>query len=242
MLKIAICDDDLPICTQLKEIVKTHCTTKEIEFEVQPFYQGEELLKSLKNGETFDLIFLDIEINTITGIEVGSAIRNKLDDHITKIVFITSKQGYESALFDVQPLNFIKKPIDCEKVGHCIDLTVKLIKKEAVMFRYTVKKETFLIKVEKILYFESSGRKVKMVTAEETVSFYGSLEEIKNEYQNLFVYTHKSFLLNMSHCVKISPTEILLSNKACIPISRKYSPEVRKLLIQREREVEYGSI
>lgn len=230
MLKIAICDDDVPLCSQLEEIVKTHCISIAIEFEIVPFYQGEELLKSLITGKHYDLIFLDIEINTMTGIEVGNTIRNKLDDHITKIVFITSKQGYEQALFDVQPLNFIKKPLDVGKVKHCINLALKITQTEALFFEYKIGQQIHKVKLANILYFEAQRKKVKMVTQTEMILFYGTLSEILDKLPKNFLQVHQSYVVNIHLSTKITSDTLTVTNNDQIPISRRNISKVRQFL------------
>ena len=127
MLSIAICDDNNYICSQIEKIILDYQKYKCEKFDIDIFCTGENLINFIKNEHSFDLIFLDIELGTTTGIEIGSKIRNEFDDYISKIVFITSKDGYESQLFDFQPLNFLKKPIEPRKIHKCIDLSLKLL-------------------------------------------------------------------------------------------------------------------
>lgn len=116
MIRIAICDDDNYICSQIEKYILNYSNTKNIRFDIEVFYSGESLTNLIMKEHGFDLIFLDIELITQTGVQVANKIRNEFYDYSTKIVFITSKDGYEQQLFDVQPLNFIKKPIDFEKL------------------------------------------------------------------------------------------------------------------------------
>lgn len=75
-----------------------------MKIDVEVFDSGESLLEFIKKEHGFDLIFLDIEIGTTTDIVVGRKIRSELDDYISKIVFISSKEGYERKLFDIHCL------------------------------------------------------------------------------------------------------------------------------------------
>lgn len=130
MIKIAICDDNKYVCGEIEQIIYNYSEQRNIKIDIEVFYDGKDLFSFIMNEHYFDLIFLDIELKSTTGIEVGTKIRNKLDDYISKIVFISSKSGYERQLFDVQPLNFLDKPIDKEKLIKCIDLALKLLDKE----------------------------------------------------------------------------------------------------------------
>ncbi len=163
MFKIAICDDNKYVCGQIEQIIYHYSEQSNAKIDIEVFYDGKDLFCFIENEHYFDLIFLDIELKSTTGIEVGTKIRNKLDDYISKIVFISSKSGYERQLFDVQPLNFLDKPIDKDKLIKCIDLALKLLDKEKKIFKYKVRKEYKQIAFQDILYFENKLRKVKIV-------------------------------------------------------------------------------
>ena len=89
-IQIAICDDEDKICLQLKDILGSISDEKSVEFIIQIFQCGEDLCKSLKDKD-YDLIFLDIELPKINGIEVGKYIREKLNNEIVQIAYISAK-------------------------------------------------------------------------------------------------------------------------------------------------------
>lgn len=80
MYKIGICDDSKLTCTELENMLRDIMQGLRIEAEIEPWYSGESLCKYLEAGNRFDLIFLDIELLKLSGIDVGNYIRNYLDD------------------------------------------------------------------------------------------------------------------------------------------------------------------
>ena len=102
-IQIAICDDEDKICLQLKDILGSISDEKSVEFIIQIFQCGEDLCKSLKDKD-YDLIFLDIELPKINGIEVGKYIREKLNNEIVQIAYISAKTEYAMELFDYRPI------------------------------------------------------------------------------------------------------------------------------------------
>ena len=80
MFRIAICDDNGAVCSAIENI--------------DGFQSGEELLKELDDHEKYDLIYLDIELARLNGVEVGRYIREKLLDDYTQIAFISAKSSY----------------------------------------------------------------------------------------------------------------------------------------------------
>ncbi|MFI3250525.1 MAG: LytTR family DNA-binding domain-containing protein [Eubacteriales bacterium] len=236
MLKIAICDDDISLCTNLEQMITQFhpdCT-------ITPFYEGETLVRYMQEHGGFDLLFLDIEMKSMNGIAVGQTIRNQLDDHITRILYISAKTGYEQALFDVQPLNFFRKPIKPEKLKHCLELVTKLTERDTRLFEYSIRHDRYKIKLEDILYFESQGKKMKLVTTHKPALFYGNFAEITKQLPNNFISTHKSYLVNLNHCYKISSKEIIMVNQDRIPISTRNLKDLRARLVALEKEVSHG--
>lgn len=237
MIKIAICDDNKFICSEIDEIILDYQKYCCVEFDVSVFYKGESLINFIKNKNDFDLIFLDIELGTTTGIDVGLRIREELDDHISKIVFITSKNGYESQLFDIQPLNFLRKPIDSQKLQKCIDLTVKLLGRENKTFKYKKNYDVVKVKIKDILYFEKEGRKIKIVTTFGEDFFNETILSIKNRLPQNFIEPHGSFIVNFEKIIRLQKDYLIMVNNKEIPVSQRSLKNIRTMLLNSEMEM-----
>lgn len=236
MIRIAICDDNNSICSEIEKVILEYKKTNINEIEIEVFYTGESLIDFIKNEHQFDLIFLDIELGTTTGIVIGSKIRLEFDDYISKIVFITSKVGYEQQLFDIQPLNFIKKPLDHEKIKNCLNLTIKLLGMDNKTFEYKKGYDVIKVDVKNILYFESKRKKIKIVTHCSEDYFYGTLENLKENLPKIFIEPHGSFLVNFHQIVRVTKESVFMKNGIEIPISQRNLKNIRSMLIDFEKE------
>ncbi len=145
MLKIAVCDDVGEICAELENIILDFQKQSGVELSVDIFFSGEGLINYIKNGNSFDLIFLDIEFGKINGVEVGRFIRDEMEDYITKILYISSKNGYDRQLLDVQPLHFLSKPLNKNMVVDDIRLAIKIIGMDNNTFSFNIGNETKII-------------------------------------------------------------------------------------------------
>lgn len=237
MLKIAICDDDKYVCGEIEQMILDYSLKNNTKIDIEVFYDGKDLIHYIEKDQCFDLIFLDIELRTTTGIEVGNKIRNEFDDCISKIVFISSKTGYERQLFDIQPLNFLDKPINKEKLFRCINLALKMLDKEKKVFKYQVGHDFKQVAIQDILYFENKLRKVRIITVNGTDEFYGTLENIKLQLPSIFVTAHVSYIVNYNYIEKTSGETILMKNGAIIPISKRNLKEIHHLQIQFVKEL-----
>ncbi len=236
MLRIAICDDDMPVCGQIETILQEYDKMACIGIEAEIFNDGQELLTHIQTCASFDLIFLDIELITFSGVEVGQTIRNDFDDHVSKIVFISSQTGYESALFDIQPLNFLKKPLDKNKLIKCVELALKILAKEKKTFEYQSKYEKRKIYFQDILYFESGNKRIKIVVTKGEDYFYETLDGISEVLPEIFVRIHASFIVNLHNVKRISNKELVMNNNDKLPVSRVKLKHIRDLLINTEKE------
>lgn len=79
-LHIAVCDDEEQIGFLLEEYIEKICVELSIEAETDVYYSGEGLCQKLESGECYDMIFLDIELANINGVQVGTKIRDEYHD------------------------------------------------------------------------------------------------------------------------------------------------------------------
>lgn len=237
MFRIAICDDEQVICSQIENIILSYAAESNEKIDTQVFYSGEELGKFLDMGQGFDLLFLDIELKLINGIEVGKRIRDELDNQIMQIVYISGKDSYFRDLFEVRPMHFLQKPLNEAEIIKDVRLAMKLTEKLGGVFIYKKGHEIFRKPVKNILYFESNNREVKMVTTDGDEVFYGKLDDVYNQVAKYhFMYIHKSYIVNYFFVTKFRYEEVTMSNQEILPISQARRKTTRELQVKFEKE------
>lgn len=234
VIKIAICDDEENICTRIEEFILDYGIINKVELDIQIFYTGEALLRLIQNGVQFDLVFLDIEMQPMNGIEVGKTIREKIRNEIIKIVYISAIESYAMELFEVRPLHFLIKPISKKKVIWTVTKAMELLEKDETVFEFSCNKTTVRVPIKNIMYFTSEARKVKIIMENEDKEFYGKLSDVEKQLNHNFVRIHKSYFINSKYVSEYTYENIHLCNGDMLNIARKYRNEVRKILMKRE--------
>lgn len=239
MFKIAICDDIKSTCDEIKDIILNISKGNLSEnISIDIFYSGEALISDIREEENlYDLIFLDIELGgKINGVEVGRIIRGEMDDYITQIVYISSKNNYDRQLFDVQPLHFLQKPIDVIKIENDIKLAIKISRKENKFFELKKLRNIIKVPYKDILYFESRGREIILVSCKTQYIFYNNINSLSKMLPDFFIYPHRSYLVNYELITCFKFEELVMSNGDVIPISRNKRKEIRNLQLMFERK------
>ncbi|NLY47322.1 MAG: response regulator transcription factor [Tissierella sp.] len=236
MIKIAICDDMTEITSQLENIIIEISKKHLVDVDIGVFFSGDDLLRYINNGNTFDLIFLDIEMEIIDGIEVGNEIRESMSDNDTQIVYISGKADYAMALFRIRPFNFLVKPLESEKVED-VFLTYLKANDKNQYFPYKKGGAHNRIEVKDIIFFESNNRKVNIVTKDGTESFYGSMNEVYEKVKDIgFIYIHKSYIINTLYIRTYLYEKVILLNDKELPISQARRTSIRDKLLSSNKK------
>lgn len=236
MLNIAICDDDKMICAQIENIILEYQKCFQKNIDIQVYYTGESLLHEIEknNSNNIDLIFLDIELFKLSGIDIATIIRKQFNNHRIQIVYISGYPQYAMDLFNSHPLNFLVKPINPQNVIENIELCYKLLSKENHYFSYKTKFTTKKIPLHEIIYFESNDRKITIFTKDGTDTFYAKLGNLYEELkENRFLLIHKSYLVNYTHIKFLHYEYVILENNTELPISQKR----RKIIREQSRDL-----
>lgn len=236
MLKIAICDDHNIICSQIEQVILDYAkrTSKKIEIDV--FYTGEKLVEAMHDGEDYDLIFLDIELEMISGVQAARIIRDEIKNERTQIIFISGKESYALELFEVRPLNFLIKPLSSEKIENTINKAIELMKNNKQYFEFSFGKYTYKVLYSDIIYFESKGKKITIVTTSGKYEFYAKLQNIEKDLQEFdFLNIHKSYLINYIHVIEYNYEYVVMSNGIKLAISQQNRKDIRNSLLNRKQ-------
>ena len=176
MIEIAICDDDPAITGFLEAAIQDAGTLLPETLHVQAFHQGAALLAALKKDAPFDIVFLDIELEDTTGIEVAEQIRKDFEN--TVLIFVSAYEDYCKQLFQFDTTAFLSKPVDKAEVKSLLVRVYKELRNPKAVFCYRYDDALCRVFLDDILYFESKMHKIEIVTKTGVKTFYGKLDDV----------------------------------------------------------------
>lgn len=230
-MKIAICDDNLNIVDEVKNLLDEYALSKNLSLDISTFNDGQAVLES---DERFNIAILDVEMPGCNGIELGKILREK-NRHIV-LMYITSHKKYLDEALNLNAARFFEKPIDSKRFYDGLDNALKRIDNTTIKFFLKEANASVRINANDIIYVEIEPighRKTKIVTEEKT---YISSNKIvfweEHLISSLFVKTHKSYIINMEYITKYENNTLQLDGKYNIPISRNYQSSVHKAFIR----------
>ena len=218
-------DDEEAIREQIGGFIKK----RNPDFHISGFATGEGLLAA---GTGFDIIFLDIQMDGMGGIEAARNLRQSGVDAV--VIFITGIREYVFEAFDVSAFHYLLKPIEEQKFMEVLDRAAKEAgkrkgQKERQIFIRT-KNQGYTLKLNSILYIENRGKKVEIHTTdmEDIIETYAGMEELEVQLGDGFYRCHRGYLVNMAHIVKYDIDSIFLSNGEKVYLTRKKHNEFVK--------------
>lgn len=230
MLHIAVCDDDIKMLGEVKQILTDYCKAKKLAFKISAYCDGTDLLAS---EESFSVIFLDIEMQQSNGIEVAQKIR-RMDMNVP-IVYITSYIDYwRRAAYKVHAFDFITKPFKPEDLYKVMkDYLAALDDASEETITLPTDDGVVCFKMNDIYYFMfEAKKKVYVHTADGRVLVRENITDIYNILnKERFYQTRRDCVLNLKYVQKIqNEFVIIMKNGDMLPLAQKKKDEfVRKL-------------
>ncbi len=221
MLRIGICDDVYDARMALRAALERTLDRRRIEGQFFEFSSGEGLLRWLEShaGE-LDLVFLDMEMGELDGMETARRLR-AMDEGL-QLVFVT---GYADHVFDgysVGALGYLLKPPKAEQLSEVLGRCVEALCREGdKAFVCRSGDTTYRIPKRNILYFCSDRRRVTCVTAGRSYTFYGKLDEVERDAGTGFVRIHQRYLVRAGAVDRVEGSEVCLGGTA-LPVSRAF--------------------
>jgi DNA-binding LytR/AlgR family response regulator len=186
------------------------------------------------NSEQIDLLFLDIEMPGMTGIELTKKLGNKKP----LIIFTTAKPDYAVEAFELNVVDYIVKPVTTarflqavEKAKEAFDSNKQEVKIEAQEFVF-VKDNGVLkkINVDDILYLEAMGDYVKVHTLQKFHVLHSTLKSIEEKLPlNKFLRIHRSYIVSLQK-IDFIQDGVISIGKASIPVAETYKSSLNKRL------------
>lgn len=223
-MKICICDDELNILDYIKNILMN---VKDQSIIIS-FSNVDELQNEIKEND-IDILFMDIKINDINGIDFINQNKKYLKN--TKLIYITGYDEYIEDTFVTDPIYVLRKPLNEDKIVNAYKKAIDKIKSEDVYILFKTAKETIRMKLNDILYIESKGRIIDIHTINGVKSIYYKLSDIEKEGSNQLERIHKSFLVNLNKIKIYKYNKLLLENEVELMISRTYQKSCKAKIL-----------
>ncbi|QOX64901.1 response regulator transcription factor [Anoxybacterium hadale] len=222
-MRVAICDDQAEALELLQSRLEQNGRANVIDC----YLSVKQLHQAISEGKSYDLLFMDIDWNQEkTGIDFAHSL-NELCPEL-QIVFVTGHpDSYYQQIFlkHINLCGYMGKPIDLEILEKLMQKALSAIRtKETQQLLIQQQGISHAIPIHKIYYLESRGHQLTIHTAEESLTCYERLENMKERLPRSFHQCHKSYLVNMDYIRLIQQQGILLKTGEKLPVSKaKYA-------------------
>ncbi len=222
-MKIAICDDQMAMHTELKKHLENYAQKRNLIMIYNDYTNGFDLISSQNE---YDIIFMDYQMAEIDGLETARQIRKKNTD--TTIIFLTSFPDIVFDTFEVNAYRFLVKPIDDARLEAALDSYLS-DNDESNFILIKTDESNQKININDIIYIEASDKYCNIRTNEGTVLFKKTLSEIEKILpEDKFFRCHRTYLVGFRHIVSHTSTDVLFDNKEKALISRVKLPPFKK--------------
>lgn len=218
MIVIAICDDELYCIEQLAMQLERYAKENSKEIKIIKFTKALQLLNQIK--DTYDLIFLDIKMPFVDGIEVAEEIRKR--DEKVSIIFLTSYMQRAVDGYEVSAEAFIQKPIAYQRLEKEMNKWfLKHIHQDEPYIIFQNNDGKYKVPIKSLKYIETSGRSVLLHTGQKNIKISKSMKEMQKEIGVFgFCKCHNSFLVNLHFVDYVNATEVGLITGEILPVSK----------------------
>lgn len=200
-MHIAICDDHNFDIDLLKDFLESYLLDKPIEYIIDDFNSGADLIYEMQDGKNYDVVFLDIiYMDEALGIEIAKKLRNM--GFNGNIIFTTGTGEFAIDSYDVSATDYLLKPYGYEKLCRAMDKVVDSYGLN--VFRIRHRNSIIRINHNDILFIESCNSKCMVHIKDGSIyNVYKKLDDIENELNDVrFLRCHQSYLVNMDYISK----------------------------------------
>lgn len=220
-MNIAVADDEKVIMEQICSLIRKQMP----DCYPEAYAAGEELIAA---GKRFDIVFLDIKMDGMDGIETARVLRKKQDDIV--LIFITGSREYVFDALDLYAFHYLLKPLDENKFREVLARAAGEVVKKKEKRGLFIKKKNLTLDQADILYVESRSKKVEIHTAgsKAVIEIYATMEELGRQLGEDFYRCHRAYIVNMAHIAEYGNDSITITNgdKICLT-KKKYGDFVK---------------
>ena len=228
MLKIALLDDDKTALLISKGAIESFFQEKNIAISLDAFSSPVNFLAMAKE-ENYRLVFLDIDMPEINGLQVGKEVKNINPQ--TDIIYLSQREDLVFDTLHLHPFGFIRKSKIIQDFANVLELFVNTAlnrNDESKKITISSKTETISADIDQIMYIEGNRNYQTFYLKDGKVFdarvLMGDLESKLKDHG--FIRVHKGYLVNYLYIRTIGSNEVTLTNNKILPLSGKRKDEI----------------
>jgi len=224
-MNIAICDDIAEDAEEIRSYLLAYFEQHSFVGEIFVFDSGESLLAEWRPGR-FDVLFLDIFMGGISGVDTAAKVRE--GDPNCLIVFITSSGSHMRDGFALRAASYVEKPLTPEKLEVAFTQCRSFFLKNARFIEVVSKRHTIKIPLSRIAYVEGMERSVFFNTESgETIESRMKMEDAEKQLGGSpFLRCHRSFIVNMNYVADLRGDDLIMKDGRLVPVRMNGRTEV----------------
>lgn len=216
-LNIAICDDLQEERVGLARLVRAYCQRRGIEARLRLYASGRELLDSVGESGQLNLLFLDIYMPGLSGVDTARELRRT--DRSCAVIFVTTSTDHGLESFEVEASDYLVKPVQAEDVDRAMDWYVRHMPEELRALRVYSEGEWIETPLSAILYIEILDHQAYIHMKNRTVVARRSMSDLVSSIDSPdFMRCHRSYLVNLNYVRSIENSDFRLTDGTLVPI------------------------
>ena len=220
IVRIGIVENEIAPRDYVRGLIEEWASANGHSIQLSCCASAEEFLFQYEMPDMLDIVFLDIMLGEMNGMELARKIRKQ--DKGLQIVFLTGVQDYVFEGYEIGAVRYLLKPVkklelDCVLQGCCEKMQHR--KTEYFPFRY--QGESLRIAYSDILFVRVEGHYLQMAANSKTYEWKGSLAQVRESLdKKRFVFVNRSAIVNLEYVIRITREECFLENGEVLPVSR----------------------
>lgn len=209
-MRFAICDDNKDHIAILQAFFDQR---PELDIQTATYTSGEALLHDYEENQRYDALFIDMEMGGMNGIATANAIR-AIDERVI-IVFVTSHAQYAVESFQCEPLDFLVKPVQEDKLARTLSVIAKKLSKPRATLSFQKDGEYIRLYCDDIIYCESDHNDVCIHTSDAVYTLRTTLADIAERLPTeLFFRVNRGCLVNFAYVARCTADNVILLYKS----------------------------
>ncbi len=223
-MKIIIVDDDAQDTLQLAGLLKQYAQDRFVSARLSAYHSGEQFLQEANLNE-IDILFLDIYMTGLTGIEVAREARARGADF--PIVFLTTSQSHAIESYEIRAFDYILKPIEYTRLSRVMQLLQSSLRDRFIIVKQG--REPIKVVLSEIIFVDHHNHYLQIHTKNSVIKTYRKFSDFEQEMllHERFLTCQRCVMVNMDQIERIEKNNFVMRNGTYVPINRNQTKTIK---------------